>query len=114
MPATVTARDRAIVLDRSGGMCEVCGAAPASNVHHRRGRGMGGTRRAIHSPAWLLAVCGMGNTSGCHGRIEGDRVEAERNGWALAWSVEDASAAPVRLAIGLVLLDDAGGYELVG
>lgn len=109
--AAVTERDRAIVLDRSGGMCEVCGAARATNVHHRRGRGMGGTRRAIHSPAWLLAVCGQGNTSGCHGRIEGDRTAAEANGWALPWSVEDATAAPVRLALyGLVLLDDEGGY----
>lgn len=112
--ASVSARDWRIVLDRAGGMCEVCGAAPASNVHHRRGRGMGGTRRAIHSPAWLLAVCGMGNTSGCHGRIEGDRTEAEANGWAVGWQVEDVSTVPVRLAVGLVLLDDEGGYELVG
>jgi hypothetical protein len=110
----VTPQDRAIVLDRCGGICEVCGCAPASNVHHRRGRGMGGTRRAIHTPAWLLAVCGQGNTSGCHGRIEGDRVEAERNGWALPWSVEDPTTVPVVLAIGRVLLDDQGGYTLAG
>lgn len=75
---------------------------------------MGGTRRAIHTPAWLLAVCGQGNTSGCHGRIEGDRGEAERQGWALPWSVEDATAAPVLLAIGWVTLDDEGGYGLAG
>lgn len=74
---------------------------------------MGGTRRAIHTPAWLLAVCGQGNTSGCHGRIEGDRTEAEVYGWALPWSTEDASSCPALLAVGWVTLDDDGGYTPV-
>jgi len=110
----VTEQDARIVIARSGGICEVCGRRAMTNIHHRRGRGMGGTRRAIHSPSWLLAVCGQGNTSGCHGRIESDRPTAEANGWALPWSVEDASTVPVRLALGLVLLDDDGGYTLAG
>lgn len=106
--AGVTPRDRATVLDRSGGMCEVCGSARATNVHHRRARGMGGTRRAIHSPAWLLAVCGQGNTSGCHGRIESSRTAALDAGWLLGPS--DDPSTPVLLAIGRVILDDEGGY----
>jgi 5-methylcytosine-specific restriction protein A len=108
----ITPATRAIVWERCGGICEVCGAARAQNLHHRRGKGMGGTRRAIHSPAWILAVCGFGNTSGCHGRIESDRPGAEAAGWALPWSVDDPTTVPVLLAIGRVHLDDAGGYTL--
>jgi hypothetical protein len=114
MAAGVSERDARIVIARSGGVCEVCGRAAMQNIHHRRGRGMGGTRRAIHSPAWLLAVCGMGNTSGCHRRIESDRPTAEANGWALPWAVEDAGTVPAVLWFGRVLLDDAGGYTLAG
>ncbi len=105
-----TPQARNIVAERCGGMCEVCGVARATNVHHRRGRGMGGTRRAIHTPAWLLAVCGQGNTSGCHRRIESNRPEAERNGWALPWSVEDAATVPAVLWFGTVLLLDDGTF----
>jgi hypothetical protein len=111
MSAGVLTRDRVLVITRANGMCEVCGEAPASNIHHRRPRGMGGTRRAIHSPAWLLAVCGQGNASGCHGRIESDRYAAQVAGWLLG-PLEEPSTCPVRLAIGWVVLDDEGGYSL--
>lgn len=108
----VKPKDRAIVLERACGLCEVCGERAASNVHHRRARGMGGTRKAIHSPAWLLAVCGLGNVTGCHGRIESNRTEALEAGWLLG--PRDEPSRPVRLHMGTVVLDDAGGYTLVG
>lgn len=107
--AGVTPKDRATVLERCGGMCEVCGERPASNLHHRRSRGMGGTRRAIHSPAWLIAVCGHGNTSGCHGRIESSRPASEAAGWLLA-PRDHPSTKPARLAVGVVILLDDGSY----
>lgn len=106
---SVSTADRLLVLARSGGICEVCGQARATNVHHRRPRGMGGTSRAIESPAWLLHVCGQGNTSGCHRRIENNREEARAAGWLLL-PQQDAAVTPVRLACGWVVLLDDGDY----
>jgi hypothetical protein len=55
---------RTIVMERAGGMCEHCRTEPATNVHHKAGRGFPG----CHHPLLLLALCGMGNASGCHGK----------------------------------------------
>jgi hypothetical protein len=100
-----------IVLARCNGMCEVCGRAAMANLHHRRARGMGGTRRAIHTPSWLLAVCGMGNTSGCHGRIETHREQARARGWLLGPSDDPATTPVLHAVYGWVILLDDGGFE---
>ncbi len=102
-----------LVLARSNGVCEVCGQARAPNVHHRRPRGMGGTSRAIESPGWLLHVCGQGNTSGCHGRIESSREAAREAGWLLT-DRQTPQDTPARLWFGFVLLDDEGDYTPAG
>lgn len=44
---------RRSVRERSSGICEICGAARATEVHHRKNRSQGGTWR----PANLLHVC---------------------------------------------------------
>lgn len=50
------------------------------SVHHRRARGMGGSKDPVtNSPANLLLLCGSG-TSGCHGRIEKHRSWALESG----------------------------------
>lgn len=54
---------REAVMARSGGMCEHCGKKRATQIHHRRYRSRGGDHRLSN----LLAVCGSGNHSGCHG-----------------------------------------------
>jgi hypothetical protein len=105
---SVSTADRLLVLARSNGVCEVCGQARATNVHHRMPRGMGGTNRPIESPAWLLHVCGSG-TTGCHGRIESDRTRAQAAGWLLVGQ-ETPETRPARLWFGTVVLDDQGDY----
>ena len=53
-----------IVRQRSRGVCEREGCTkPASNVHHKAGRGFAG----CHHPDLLIDLCGNGNIDGCHG-----------------------------------------------
>lgn len=82
-------RTKQLVADRAGYCCEICGLslhdgtywAEPHSFHHRRPRGMGGTRdQASNTPANLLLLCGTG-TTGCHGRIERDRSTAYVFGW---------------------------------
>lgn len=71
---------REIVRDRSAGVCEFDGCtAPASNVHHRAGRGFPG----CHHPDLLLNLCGNGNIDGCHGLAHAGRKHAEALGLLL-------------------------------
>lgn len=63
MADQIPARSRALVLARAGGRCEVCGIDAPLELHHRRYRSRGGH----HRPSNLVAVCGWGNHSGCHG-----------------------------------------------
>lgn len=78
----ITDYTRTLLNERSLGLCELCGH-PATNIHHRLPRGMGGTRRAIHTVEWLLHLCGWGNSTGCHGAVESSRHVAYTNGWLL-------------------------------
>lgn len=63
-PKQIPDARRAEVEQRSGGLCESCGVAPAQNIHHRQYLKRGGTHD-LHN---LIHLCGLGNTSGCHGR----------------------------------------------
>lgn len=99
---------RDVVRKRSGGICESCGVAPATEMHHRLYRSRGG----LHTASNLLDVCGWGNTSGCHGRAHSGDV-----GVALGLSIEsggDPRLIPVEHALfGWVLLTDEGLWEPV-
>lgn len=98
---------------RDAGLCVRCGQ-PASDLDHRSGRGMGGRSATvsarINGPAWLLHLCGAGNTSGCHGWKETEREQAERDGFRLPRNRTgeiDAAAVPVRTVNGWArYLDD--------
>lgn len=84
------------------------------SIHHRRARGMGGTRREdTHDPANLMLLCGDG-VSGCHGwATVGNVVEATRRGIVVPLSCLDPAGVPVELWSGrLVLLGSF--YEQVG
>lgn len=117
-PASVpTMSTRKAALDRAGYRCEVripghCYERPV-NLHHRRPRGMGGSRDAtVATTANLLAVCGSG-TTGCHGWIEQHRAVAHDNGWLLRHGA-DPAARVLRLWDGrLVRLTIDGGYDTV-
>lgn len=60
--------------------CRRCGAS-TWQIHHRKPRGMGGTRDPeANSPESLVLLCGSG-TTGCHGWVESHRAEARAEGW---------------------------------
>jgi hypothetical protein len=100
---------RRIVRERSGGICEVCGIAYATNFHDRKNRSQGGKRE----PANGLDVCGSG-TTGCHGFITGHPKLSYENGWSVR-SGGNPAEVPVRLPRhGWVLLDQVGGYTPAG
>ena len=60
--------------------CPFCGRL-ATNRHHILPKGMGGTKR---KDIPTVTVCGMGNASGCHGRLHDHTLELdwdEETGW---------------------------------
>lgn len=75
-PASV----HAVIDERSGGWCEVCGAARVEEHHHRRPRGSGGTRRLdTNTPANGLGLCRE-----CHRLCESHRKIAIMCGWLVS------------------------------
>jgi hypothetical protein len=103
-----------IVRDRDGGLCVRCGA-PATDLDHVMGRGMGGAHgdraRVINGPAWLRTLCGRGNTSGCHGWKESNAGgEPERLGYRIRRNAlfMDASKVPCLTRWGWVLFTNEG------
>ncbi|QZN86929.1 HNH endonuclease [Cellulomonas sp. C5510] len=76
------------VVERDRGTCVRCGRPVdlsargiAWSVHHRRPRGMGGSRNpAVSAASNALTLCGSG-TTGCHGAVESDRDAARRQGY---------------------------------
>lgn len=82
---------RDLVIDRDRGRCARGGEdverIPFS-VHHRKPRGMGGTKDPLScDPRNLVLLCGTG-TTGCHGEIESNRAEALATGWLLTSYLE--------------------------
>jgi hypothetical protein len=64
--------------NRSRGLCEGCGLAPATEAHHRQYRSRGGTETLDNA----LHLCGWGNHTGCHGIAHSGR-QGEACGWAV-------------------------------
>lgn len=117
---------------RSGSRCEIqspeCLAGPRGtlttirdryrrSIHHRRPRGMGGTRRAdVDSYAALVNTCGHG-TIGCHWYAESNRTWALARGLLVpnngAGDAVDPAAVPLTLPSGRrVLLDPDNPFYL--
>ena len=108
---------RHTILARSEGYCEVMAAGctlMATDIHHRRPRGMGSTKR----PETNYASNGLNCCRPCHLRCESMRSWARDHGFLLGQS-DDPASTPVwwrcnwaggrKVAI---LLDDAGGKRL--
>lgn len=108
----VTPATRALVRDRSAGFCEVCGTRAGENIHHRAPRGMGGTKRDIHTAEWLLNLCGSG-TTGCHGYIESHRDEAYEKGWLLRRHSSPRTIPAWLYGHVFAILTPEGGYDLM-
>lgn len=101
---------RQLVIERDHGRCLRCGG-PMESIHHRKPRGMGGTRDAsINSPVNLVSLCGHG-TAGCHGWIESHRDAAYRDGWLVRRN-EDPAEVLIRTRELMVLLFEDGGMAV--
>lgn len=106
--AEVTAAEREarrVVTARSGGLCEGCGQAAATDWSHRIGRGVGGP----WCPSNGLHLC-----RACHG-VVGERPVFARDwlGWRLE-STDDPGSCPALLArFGWVLLGVDGSVVRV-
>jgi hypothetical protein len=66
------------IKERANGRCEICGmAAPHAQYHHRRPRGMGGSRKMDTNQC----ANGMYLHPHCHGIVEMNRKTSLMNGW---------------------------------
>lgn len=92
------------IKERSKERCEVCGAlALHPQIHHRRPRGMGGSKDPVTGSAangiWIHATC--------HSKIESQRSWAFDHGYLVRQS-EDPRYIPIKIAGAWYLLDDQG------
>lgn len=73
-----TEKGRAAIRERAQGRCDMCGLpAPNAQIHHRRPRGMGGSKDlAARTPANGALL-----HAHCHNKIEMNRRWALENGW---------------------------------
>ena len=102
---------REVIYQRAGRCCERCPkSAEGGSIHHRRPRGMGGTKdpAAGGGPNGVL-LCGSG-TTGCHGEVESNRVQAIADGWLVPQGVDPATVPIRHRTLGRVWLDDDGMY----
>lgn len=90
------------IVARDEGRCARCGASVQADgrgmswsVHHRRPRGMGGTKSPVVASASNgVVLCGSG-TTGCHGWVESHRDMGRLDGWLVPqW--RDPADVPVR------------------
>lgn len=102
---------RQIIVARAGECCERCGLhARGGSIHHRRPRGMGGTKDpAAATAANGVLLCGSG-TTGCHGWVESHRAEALAQGWLVRQGVDPAIVPIPHVTLGRVFLALDGMY----
>ena len=103
---------KARVMARSGGYCEVRASGcwdEASQLHHRRPRGMGGSRSPVTGSASNAAACCVQ----CHAWAESHRELAMDRGWIVRQGA-DPREIPVYRYRRWVLLDDEGGITPAG
>jgi 5-methylcytosine-specific restriction enzyme A len=99
---------RATVHHRAAGMCEKCGTARATEIHHRRPRGMGGSKvDDTNTASNALFLCAR-----CHGIIEDQRRYAIDQGWLVKQHHHPADI-PVLYRGAWVFLDDLGNMKPV-
>jgi hypothetical protein len=103
---------RELVQARAQARCERCGRSDALrwSIHHRKPRGMGGSKDPMmNSPCNLILLCGSG-TEGCHGWVEVNRTIGYEEG-LLVHRWDDPEEIPVTLRYGTVFLDAVGGVQ---
>lgn len=104
---------RKLLAARSGGTCEGCGRAPATDYAHRVGRAQGGLwcpSNALHLCGGLAAALARPGALSCHAWSHANPTEARSVGWLLR-STDDYLTFPALLPVhGLVLLRPDGTF----
>lgn len=116
---TISKKDcRKTTFARADGVCEVrmegwC-QGRAREFQHRLPTGRGG----LWVPSNGLAVCGHGNTDGCHGYIHQNPAIATEKGWTVETGIDPALKPAEVWMWGtyqeFALLDDDGAFHLRG
>ena len=97
-----SAATTALIEARAKGLCEYCGRpAETYQIHHRRPRGMGGTKRPS------MAANGVLVHGWCHTRIEHNRSESRELGFLL-YQGDNPEMIPVLINQEWVRLCDDG------
>lgn len=106
-----TVGTRKLVMARGDNHCERCGKTitGAYSIHHRKPRGMGGTKDpAANSPSNLVLLCGSATTpDGCHTSVERFRQAAITTGFIVTRTA-DPETVPIKLVTGWYLLRPDG------
>jgi 5-methylcytosine-specific restriction protein A len=104
-----TDKTRELIRYRASGRCEKCGGMlkDGGQIHHRKARGMGGTKD-LRSRS---AANGLLMHAGCHAAVESNREEAYRRGW-LVHSWQESDQVPVLRGHEWLYLRDDGSVEL--
>jgi 5-methylcytosine-specific restriction enzyme A len=99
---------RIAVLERDEYNCVKCGR-PATDVHHRQPKKMGGTKNAriVYGLANLVSLCRL-----CHSWIHGNPNESYDAGW-LVRSGKDPEEVGIDLNFGTLMLKMDGTSDLV-
>jgi hypothetical protein len=102
---------RRVVIERARDRCEKCGHlidAYDFSVHHRRPRGMGGSKDpATNMPSNLMLLCGSG-TTGCHGWVESNRSDALLMGFLVSQGHAPGNRAVLYRGTHWAFLEDDG------
>lgn len=106
---------RELVKTRAGRRCERCGVhdtVTACEVHHRRPRGMGGSRNdaLINLVSSLVYLCGQRCHRGPDG-VKSRRLVGISGGWIVPRPLDPALTPIAHHSRGLVLLTADGGYS---
>jgi hypothetical protein len=99
---------RTTIRQRADNYCEICGRKPGVEVHHRRSRNMGSTKRPeTNEPANGLLTCRED-----HRLIEANPTLAEVMGWVVPQHADPASEMVIYRGRA-VLLDNLGNLREV-
>lgn len=98
-----------LVLERAKGKCELCGL-PASNfqLHHRRPRGMGGSKKKETGDAANALLV----HSKCHAWIESNRKQAMEFGYLVS-QYANPKDVPLLRSQEWVLLSEDGSFSVL-
>jgi hypothetical protein len=86
---------RKVVRERADGNCERCGRAARLELHHRQFLSRGGE----HTVENIVALCGRGNHSGCHGWAHTEGIKATAAGYQIP-SKGNPVDVPIKTTLG--------------